>query len=72
MSRAVLAEAILQQLLEAMGEGLNVSVASASVGPAPAGDILTFLYCSICKLVMLCDSQLGACCSHHGLLAVSS
>ena len=41
MSRAVLAEAIMQQLLKAMGETLEVSVASASVGPAPAGNNLT-------------------------------
>lgn len=35
--RAVLAEAILQQLLEGCGDSLDVSVASASVGPAPPG-----------------------------------
>ena len=38
VSRAVLAEAIMQQMLEAAGEDLDVSVVSASVGPAPAGD----------------------------------
>ena len=36
--RAVLAEAIMQALLEAQEEPLDVCVASASVGPAPAGE----------------------------------
>ena len=40
-SRAVLAEAIMQQLLEGLQEDLDVSVASASVGPAPQGDTPT-------------------------------
>ena len=35
--RAVLAEAIMQQLLKRLEEQLDVSVASASVGPAPEG-----------------------------------
>ena len=35
--RAVLAEAIMQQLLKGLEEQLDVSVASASVGPAPEG-----------------------------------
>ncbi len=40
-SRAVLAEAIMQQLLEGLQEDLDVSVASASVGPAPQGETPT-------------------------------
>ena len=34
----MLAEAIMQELLEALEEPLDVCVASASVGPAPAGE----------------------------------
>lgn len=49
MIRAVLAEAIMQQLLGAMGDNLDVSFASASVGPAPAGDSLMLGQVQLCN-----------------------
>ena len=58
-SRAVLAESILQQLLDDAGEDLDVAVASASVGPAPAGDAMILHNCS--HEIML-DFRIQACC----------
>ena len=42
MSRSVLAEAIMTDLLAGCRRALDVSVASASVGPAPPGTRLLF------------------------------
>lgn len=60
MSRAVLAEAILQQLLDDAGADLDVAVASASVGPAPAGDTAIPHSCG-CMLYTV-DLHPDACC----------
>ena len=68
--RSVLAEAILKELLAGCGRKLDVSVASASVGPAPPGPCLS-LYAlthsiQICALELLQPSCLG--CLHSRAL----
>lgn len=52
-NRAVLAEAILSDMLRAWGRNLDVTVASASVGPAPPGMSLKPVVCSIFLSVLL-------------------